>query len=257
MYYVSFLAFLLLHICSSVQAQTTAQTTDAPTTAPADSYAMPMLSDTLLKPRGQAFFGIKAGVSQSTLYGEDVSDISNDGLVTPFLGFHAGIHAHSTISDYLWLKHELFFQQMGAIITINHKDGAYTSTLRTELLTLFPASVALHWNGLQLYGGGYMSMLINANIRRKDSTGAFKDDDSIFGNPTETTEDNKYLQKIDAGIVVGVEYEFAFGLNIGIRYTQGFVPVFDNANVHTFGQDKPVIGIYRSGLHATLGWSFR
>jgi hypothetical protein len=207
---------------------------------------------------GRVSLGIKAGFIQSNLYGSDVNFLSVNNQTSPLNGFHFGITANSMIGKYFWLKHELNFQQNGAGITLSDSiNGDYKSGLKMYSLQLLPISPTFRFKGFQIYAGPYISALLDASIKRKDDLGNTYTDKSIFGNGTENTEFNKYLQKFDFGIATGIEYEFNFGLNIGLRYTRGFIPIFDNANVNTFGQDKPEIKIYNHTMSIGLGYSFR
>lgn len=214
-------------------------------------------NDTTLIINARTSFGIKAGFAQSSFYGDNLNLLSSNGKTTPLNGFILGITANSMLGKYFWLKHEFGFNQNGANIMLSDSiNGEYKSTLKTHNLYLLPICPAFHIKGFQLYAGPYLSGLLAGNILRKDSLGLEFNDNSIFGNDKETSVFNKYLQKFDFGIVAGLEYEFKFGLNIGVRYTQGFVPLLDNANVNTFGQDNPEIKIYNQQWNVSIGYSF-
>lgn len=237
----------LIYFCTQVNAQTSnrlvTDTTD--------------ISKNKLFTQGRTSVGIKAEFIQSNFYGNDLSLLSTDGKSSTLNGFSIGITANSMISKYVWLKHELMYMQSGAkIIVSDSMNGNYNSNLKMQSLYATPVSPAFHFKGFQLYAGPYVSALLNASIIRKNNSGKEFTDKSIYGNGVENTEFNKYLQKFDFGIAAGIAYEFTFGLNIGIGYTRGFVSIFDNANVNTFGQDNPEIKIYNERFNISIGYSF-
>lgn len=206
--------------------------------------------------KGKVSWGVKTAFIQSNLYGVDRSFLSINGQTKALNGFLFGMMVNSMIGKYFWMKHELNFHLHGAGITLHDSiNGNYNSELRMYSLQLLPISPSFHIKGFQLYAGPYISALSDASLKRKDESGNYYTDHSIFGNDKENTEFNKYLQKFDFGIATGVEYEFYFGLNIGVRYTKGFIPIFDNANVNTFRQNNPVIKIYNQAIIFSLGYS--
>jgi hypothetical protein len=220
--------------------------------------------DTSAKFREQLFngakvtFGIKVGYTQSDIYGKDVDYIFADSKTNALSSFHGGLTANIMWGKYFWLKHELLVNRKGAAVSLKDSvNGKYSSNLKLVTLDLFPISPTFHFKGFQLYVGPYLSALLNGSINRKDSLGREFSDNKIFGTAKETSKSYKYLQKFDFGIVAGIEYEFDFGLNIGARFTEGFTPVFDNANVYTFNQQKPIIHIYNQALLISVGYSFK
>lgn len=103
--------------------------------------------------------------------------------------------------------------------------------------------------------GPYVGMLIKSSYQY-DSLGKLYTNSSIFGSVSAL---NSYRQKIDAGIVVGAEYEFKWGISIGVRYTKGFVPLFENAAalvVNPSGPTLPSQKIYNESLSISIGYSF-
>lgn len=207
---------------------------------------------------GRTVFGIKAGLTQSDLYGNDLNALSVTGKASPQNGFHFGITANSMIGKYFWLKHELLYTQKGADVTLNDSiNGNYNSSLKTSYLDLFPVNVAFHLKGFQIYAGPYISVLVDASIQRKNYNGVLYNDKTIFGDGNQFENKGKYLQKMDYGLNAGIEYEFKFGLNIGIKFVRGFAEVIQYANSHTFGDSKLNYHLYNTNLNFSLGYSFR
>lgn len=207
---------------------------------------------------GRTTFGIKIGLTQSNVYGKDVDVLSASGQATALNGFQVGITANSMIGKYVWLKHELLYTQKGAGLTMNDSiNGSYKSILKTGYLDLFPINVAFHFKGLQLYAGPYVSVLVNAVIQRKNSAGVVYNDKSIYGDGTQFEDKGKYLQKLDYGLNAGIEYEFKFGLNAGIRLVRGYAELVQYANSHTFHDSKTSFDVHNTNLNFSIGYSFR
>ncbi len=209
--------------------------------------------------RGRTSLGIKVGFTQSQLRGPDKDSLSADGTTTALSGFHVGITANSMLGKYFWLKHELIATRKGANITLSDPiNGSYKTTLKTWSLDLFPVSPAFHYKGFQVYAGPYLSVLVDASIRRKNASGQFEDDHSIFGSGRNFQSQSKYMQKFDYGLNFGIEYEFPFGLNIGAKYTRGYAELLDWANSITVGKptDATKIRIYTEYVNISVGYSF-
>ena len=207
---------------------------------------------------GKVTFGLKAGYNISNLYGSEIDYIFADKQIDWVSGFHAGIVVNTQVNKYFWLKHELFFNQRGAGVMLNDSiNGIYSSKMRTYYLDLYPISPTFHFKGFQLYAGPYFSALTVATIQRKDELGNFYTDKSIFGDASNDESEKKYLQKFDFGINAGIEYQFPFGLLIGVKYTHGFTDVFQYANSYTL-QDTKIdnIKIYNRSVLLSIGYVF-
>lgn len=181
-------------------------------------------NNTITKP-----FTIKAGYLQTDLRGDDINLLTVDGATKALNSFFVGLEYNSEISKFISLKHELNFNINGAEVQLQDEiNGIYNSSLKMNSLQLQPLNVAFRLKGFQIYVGPYASALISASIQRKDEDGNTYKDISIFGDPDEETEQNKYLQKIDFGATAGLLYEFNKIFSLGLRYNHGFVPIFDN-----------------------------
>ena len=207
--------------------------------------------------KGNVSFGLKLGYTQSNIYGSDINYIFANKNTTTISSFHAGITLNSMVGKYFWIKHEALIIQKGADVTLSDNiNGKYTSSLKMLSLNLFPISPAFHFKGFQLYVGPYVSALLSASIVRKDSLGNKFTDKSIYGSASQFESKYKYLQKLDFGLNAGIEYQFPFGLFLGIKYTRGFVDIFQYANSYTFNDPKHTIKIYNQALLFSIGYSF-
>jgi Outer membrane protein beta-barrel domain len=202
---------------------------------------------------GVATFGVKIGAVSPSLRGKDVDSISNAGPAKSLQGITFGVFANSRVGKHVWLKHEVMYSNRQ--MTVQLKDAhnpTYSANYGRHYIDIFPMSPTFHIKGFQLYAGPYFGILSQAWVNRKDSSGVAHKDYSVFGSGTQFY---KQHQKFDLGLVTGVEYEFGFGLNLGIKYVLGYVPVIEYANANTFNDPHTVFRIYNSYLSATVGYT--
>ncbi|WP_082001822.1 outer membrane beta-barrel protein [Flavobacterium sp. KMS] len=193
-------------------------------------------------------FGISGGINWTSLTGRDVDSLSNDGSQKSLIGQSIGITLDNKTSKYFGLKHELFYSQR--IMSIKIDDGInpeFSSKFKRQYIDIFPVSPTLYYKGLQVYAGPYLGVLLNASIQRKDADGNLYTDKSIYGSGEASSN---YSQKMDAGFVAGLNYEFKNGINIGGRFIRGFVPIIENANT------KQQLKIYNESFFVMIGYSF-
>lgn len=205
--------------------------------------------------QGETKIGIKAGLTSANVYGPDLALLSQNGNPTSLQGFHVGVFVNSKLSKYFWLKSELISIQKGSVLAVKDKwNQQYSSNFKSQYIDIYPASPTFHFKGFQLLAGPYVSMLLSASVQQKDSLGAMSTNNSVFGNPT---QNSKYRQKLDAGFVLGVEYETKWGISIGARYTKGFVPVIENAAaiLPVNSPEQPQQKVFNESFSVTLGYS--
>jgi len=196
--------------------------------------------------QGETQLGIKAGFTSATISGSDVNQLSSNGTPTALQGFNFGLYVNSKIAKNFWIKSELITIQKGAVLQTKDASGMATqSHLKSSYVDLYPISPTLHWKGFQVLAGPYVSMLLKSTIQ----------DTSVFGAPQNLSI---YRQKLDAGIVLGAEYEFKERISIGIRYTKGFVPLFEQPGnlVTSPGKTPAVQNIYNESVSVSVGYSF-
>jgi hypothetical protein len=203
-----------------------------------------------LAQNGATLWGVKAGFTQSTIRGANVVDsISKGGTPSAAAGFHIGLSVNSMIARHFWLKHEILFNQKGANIKLYDASGAkYNSKFRLFYVDLYPISPTFQIKGFQVFAGPYISILTSSYIEKKDNNGRLYKDYTIFGTPKALVNT---MQKIDAGVSAGVEYEMKSGLNLGVKYVAGFVPIMEN----TLRQDHQTQAFNRF-VTVSLGFSF-
>lgn len=209
--------------------------------------------------KGRTSFSVKAGWLQSNLVGKNTDYLASvDGKMNTRSNFFAGVSVDNSIGKYFGLKHELFYQNYGGSFKREMDDKVFDANLEMHSLRLNPISAVFKIGGLQVYAGPYVNMLMYSSITSIDADGNTYKDHSIYGSTADDQEDGPYLQKMDYGIVAGIEYQFNFGLSVGAQYSRGFASLFDNSN--SFGlEDNPGIGdlkIYNENIGVFVGYRF-
>ena len=203
------------------------------------------LTITQVYAQGEAQIGIKVGVTSANIAGSDVTQLSSNGSPTALEGFNFGIFVNSKIAKNFWIKSELLTIQKGAVLQTKDALGTSTqSNFKSSYIDLYPISPTFHWKGFQVLAGPYVSMLLKSSIQ----------DSSVFGSPTNLSN---YRQKLDAGFVLGAEYEFRERISIGVRYTKGFVPLFEQPGglVIAPGKTPAIQNIYNECISVSVGYS--
>jgi hypothetical protein len=141
-------------------------------------------------------FGLKAGGNYSNFTG---ANFDTEGLA----GFNGGLLVNFKLTDKWSVQEEFLYSMQGAKITDNvfgtHKD-LKLSYMSVPILVKYRSAIGL-----------YAEVGAQANLLMKDAK------DTGFVD---------FADKIDAGAVAGLGYEFtkgpAKGLGLGARYYQGF-----------------------------------
>lgn len=196
--------------------------------------------------------GIQAGMGQSRFYGSDLGELSADGQAAFVGGLTVGLQAVTQVGKHVSLLHEVNWQEGGSHIRRADNSGnLYDARLRTRAVQVVPLAPTFTWQGISLYAAPYVSALAGGFVT--DSGG--KKDRRIFGDPQNTTETDKYLQKFDFGALAGIGWASRHW-HMSLRYQIGRNPLLDNANVFTFDQTQPVIRIYNTGFYLLAGYRF-
>ncbi|WP_250631165.1 porin family protein [Rhodoflexus caldus] len=196
--------------------------------------------------------GIQAGMGQSRFYGSDLGELSADGQAAFLGGLTVGLQAVTQVGKHFSLLHEVNWQEGGSRIRREDNGGnPYDARLRTRAVQVVPLAPNFTWRGISLYAAPYVSALAGGFVT--DSGG--KKDRRIFGDPQNTTETDKYLQKFDFGALAGIGWASRHW-HMSLRYQIGKNPLLDNANVFTFDQTQPVIRIYNTGFCLLAGYRF-
>ncbi|RQO69885.1 hypothetical protein DBR43_17690 [Pedobacter sp. KBW06] len=197
---------------------------------------------------GKLSFGLKAGYSRFTIAGAGVKEFSGGEQPSSLAGYYLGLELCTKLSRHWGFKHELSILQKGAVLK-REEEGypAFDSKYKNAYLDIAPFSLTFQLEGLQLFLGPYAGVLLSSSIQRKNESGEIYTDKSIFGDAKQT---GNYTQKLDAGLLAGLGYEFKNGINIQAKYTQGLAPLIEHTERNE-GQWK----IYNRGFSVSLGYT--
>lgn len=199
---------------------------------------------------------VALGMNQSTLYGKDLNYVFYNDKTRWLNGFQAGFSMVYAFNKYFFSMHELYYIQKGAGVTlfdsINH---AYNTYIKMHYIDFNPINLGCRYKFISVYAGPYLSALADAVIQQKDLTGKFYLNHKIFADPSNFVEKEKYLQKFDYGINVGISF-YVRKISLHARYILGFNDIFQYANSYTNNDPKTnKIQIYNKTLFISLGYS--
>jgi len=209
-------------------------------------------------PKDDLRWGITAGANYYNLYGKDIDFIFAGSATTYKPSFHLGVFVESRLQHKLGLKHELLFNQRKVGVTLSaENEENYQSTMTRNYIDLMPASLTFQQGNLQLFAGPYISALLDAHLKRKDEHGKWYKDKQIYGDGANDESESRYLQKLDFGLNLGMEYNIKDNLSLNVRYLHGFTDLFQYANSHSNESSKTnAIKIYNRGWMLSLGYRF-
>jgi hypothetical protein len=163
-----------------------------------------------------ARFGLKVGLSASTIRGVQDADISY------VLGAHGGVMADISLGDYLSFHPELLYSQKGAKGVQADPLGiglSINSRERLHYLDL-PLLLRAKAGGFFFEAGPQLGYLL---AHRAEDTINFPGQDPV----TETDNTTDGVRRLDVGYVLGLGYALPQGLELGVRYNGGLTDVQD------------------------------
>ena len=211
------------------------------------SIAISALSFAQSKPS----FGIRAGITSSTMQGDAVSNLQDildytKGAVTTssHTGFFAGANASIPVSDLVSIEPGLYYSQKGYDMKgeLNIKGieflGINGKAKLTSQYVDLPLLLKLNFNGLQLFAGPQISYLTKADLRTTAGALGF----NVFDKTTEATGQ---FNRWDASVAGGIGYQFANGFNISAAYDYGLSKVDASQNVNSYNRSFKVGAEFR------------
>lgn len=156
-------------------------------------------------------FGLTTGF-QFTFWG--LNDIPNS---IGRLGLLAGGHASVFLNDRIVIKSALLFSQKGTWFTnVDGQPDGELYTLSSDYLSLPVLAKFYLTKGLHVQAGPQLSYLIAAKSKQ-GSNGIQRD-----------LKKSGYIKSIDAGVLLGLGYEFASTFTIGVNFDLSFVDLIDD-----------------------------
>ncbi len=194
----------------------------------------------------QPSFGVRAGLSSSTMRGDAVNSLSNvldftNGMITTGsrTGFFAGGYAAIPLGDVMSLEPALYYSQKGyelkGALNVKGMDflGANAKARLNAQYIDMPVLLKANINGFQVFTGPQVSYLMDAGLRTTAG---------VFGiNLLNTKLDaTNQFNRLDAGVTGGIGYQFANGLNVMASYDHGLTRVDANRNLNSYNRSFKV-----------------
>jgi hypothetical protein len=174
-------------------------------------------------------FGAEGGLNLASVIEEGSSVGHNDFAFT----WHAGIYSRISFSDKFTFQPELLYDVKG--LTIPNLATSHFNYIEVPLLVRYTIG-----KGFAIFGGPYIGFFINL------SSSALT---TFYSNAPSS---GKELNTLDMGTVVGIEHQWENGLNMGVKYTQGFYNIYPYVPDYSF---TPTRG-YTTVLSLYVGWTF-
>lgn len=190
-------------------------------------------------------FGVKGGLNISSLGDYEHVIAHEDAELDEKLGLYAGAFAQFYFSKNFGLETGLFYTQLGGRDKENDWNEQFKVTANPAYLQL-PVSAFYRFNltpKLAFYPsfGLYAGYGLSGKFKVKGTVGS-------VDVGTENDYFDNFARKFDAGITVGVNFQYSKFL-LGVGYDQGFLRV--NKDKSEYGDNA-----YNSNLRVTVGVVF-
>ena len=192
--------------------------------------------------QSQSSFGVRAGITSSSMNGDAVNNLQNildytNGAITTSgqTGFFAGANASIPVSDLVSFEPGLYYSQKGYQIKgeLNLKGVEFLGVNAKADLTShyvdLPVLLKLNFNGLQVFAGPQVSYLAKANLRT--TAGALG-----FNILDKTMDATGQFNRWDAAVTGGIGYQFANGFSLSASYDHGLSKVDANQNLDSYNR---------------------
>lgn len=187
-------------------------------------------------------FGIRAGVTSSTMKGEAVNslngliDYTNDAITSNSrTGFFAGGNVNIPISEAISVEPGVYYAQKGYELRgeLNLKNAEFIeASAKAQLQSHYidiPVVLKANIGGLQVFAGPQVSCLAKADLRTTAGVLGF----NVFNHTMDATEQ---LNRWDAAITGGIGYQFGNGFNINASYDHGLSKADANKNFEAYNR---------------------
>jgi hypothetical protein len=187
-------------------------------------------------------FGIKAGVSSSTIKGEAVNslngliDYANDAITSNSrTGFFAGGNVSIPVGESFSIEPGVYYAQKGYELRgeLNIKGAEFIgANAKAQLQSHYidvPVLLKANVGGFQVFAGPQVSYLAKADLRTTAGVFGF----NVFNRKMDASEE---LNRWDAGITGGIGYQFNNGFNLSASYDHGLSKVDANKSFDAYNR---------------------
>lgn len=184
-------------------------------------------------------FGPRLGLNASTAHFTYIETSTH-------VGFEAGLTGNLQVGHFAVQPSLLFsqkgYQARGGLVSFD-TPITYEETVRLNYLTLplnLAYSLGKAGQGLQVFAGPYLGLLVGGNYRRQVHSGGYlggPDYDSEYSGKVKPGEvfsvtDNRYSQRLDAGLQAGLGYRWQgwqvqAGYSLGLRNLASSFQAYD------------------------------
>ena len=169
--------------------------------------------------------GAKAGVNLSSLGGDKVPGIENEGKI----GLHLGGVGVYMFSDKFGAQAELLYSSFGGKQTSSFSSESFSFTdeskVKLNYLSLPLMGKFYATESLSFEAGPRIAFLLSANEEFEGSETFDGETESFSGE-----EDiSKGINGLDLGFNIGASYELESGLFFSLRYTLGLSNIYDSS----------------------------
>ncbi|WP_082886469.1 porin family protein [Flavisolibacter tropicus] len=191
-------------------------------------------------------FGIKAGLSSSTMKGNAVSnlnnliDYTNDAITSSGrTGFFAGANVSIPVSELFSVEPGVYYAQKGYTLNgeLNLKGVEFLgANAKAQLQSHYidmPVVLKANLGGLQVFAGPQVSYLAKADLRTTAGVLGF----NVLNRKMDATDQ---LNRWDAGLTGGIGYQFSNGFNLTASYDHGLSKVDANKRFDSYNRSFKV-----------------
>jgi len=191
-------------------------------------------------------FGIRAGLSSSSMQGDAVNSLENildftNGAITTGgrKGFFAGGYVTIPLAGKISLEPAVYYTQKGYALngSVNLKGVEFLgANAKAELNSTYidiPLVLKAKLGGLQFFAGPQLSYLAKADLHTTAGALGF----NIVNSKTDATAQ---FNRWDAAITGGIGYQLTNGINIMAAYDHGLSKVDANKNLNSYNRSFKV-----------------
>ncbi|GEO08071.1 porin family protein [Segetibacter aerophilus] len=191
-------------------------------------------------------FGIRAGVTSSSMRGDAVNNLKDmldftNGMITTSnrQGFFAGGYASIPVSATVSVEPAIYYSQKGyemkgalGLKGVEFLGANAKAKLNSQYIDI-PVVVKGNFNGFQIFAGPQLSYLVNANLATTAGVLGF----NLLNDKMDATNQ---FNKVDLGLTGGIGYQISRGINIMASYDYGLSKADANRNLNSYNQSFKV-----------------
>ena len=194
----------------------------------------------------QPTFGIRAGVSSSSIKGDAANSLQDllevtDGMVSTGsrTGVFAGVNASIPVSGNISFEPGIYYAQKGYEMkgSLDLKGieflGANAKAKLTSHYVDIPLVLKANMGGFEVFAGPQLSYLAKADLKTTAGVLGF----NLLNKTLDATEQ---FNRWDAGITGGIGYQFANGVNLRASYDHGLSKLDANQNLDSYNRSFKV-----------------